>query len=250
MAIGTILGAVAGGIASAGASKLFGGSKKSSSGGGKKDIVNVDAGGLRSTLSNGRINVESSGLRRGLVGDIAKTFPEQARFFGDLASRVAPGVSELRRSRLAEIESARSRSVGNLRENLQRRRVLGSSFGQDAIARADAEFAKESERVAAESFLTEVELSTQLRMAEFEARRGEFQTHLDEMNLQADLASQLATGATSQLGANARLKAQLDAEAAAGAGRFFGSTIGPAVQNAVSSIFTPQQIVMDTGGLY
>lgn len=199
----------------------------------KDSISNINAGGLKSTLGKGNtINLTSSPERKGLVGNIAKTFPERASFLESLASKVAPGVSGLRSARLAEIESARRSAVGDLRDNLQRRRVLGSSFAGDAIMRAEKEFARENERVAAESFLTELELSNQINQQMFEARRGEFQTFLDELNLQAEIATQLSSNATAQLGANARLRAELDADAAGGLGNLLGMMLAPATGGA------------------
>src|SRR5690606_4802425 len=114
-----------------------------------------------------------------------------------------------------------------LRENLARRRVLGSSFGQDAISRAESEFAGQRERVAAESFLAELEATNNLINQEFAARRQSFQTGLDELNLQAEIATKIATQASDQLGANARLEAALLAKEAEGRGKFFGETFGP-----------------------
>src|SRR3990167_6624857 len=141
-----------------------------------------------------------------------------------------------RRQRLAGLEGSRSRAVGDLRENLSQRRVLGSSFAQDALTRANLEFQQEKDKVEAESFLQELELSHMIATEEFEARRGEFQTTIYELNLQADIATKLATAATSQLGANARLKAELDAKNAAGTGQFLGKLLGFALGTGGASL--------------
>jgi hypothetical protein len=227
---GSIIAPVLTAGVSAGASKLFGGKSKVSSPLGK-----LNAGGLSG--SGGTIT--ASPERLGMVSSLAATFPEQAGILKGLRESVAPGMSKLREARLAEVEGARSRAIGNLRDNLQRRRVLGSSFGQDAVVRGEAEFAKEAERVQAESFLQELELTSQLTEQEFTARRGEYQTHLDELNLEAEVGTQLASGATAQLGANARLKAELDAKSAAGAGKFFGQTFQPAIDKFANSFSAP-----------
>lgn len=229
MALGSIIGAVATAGASALGSKLFGGGGSSTP---SFTPASINAGGLSGR--GGKIT--SSPERQGLVNSLASTFGPQAEIFKGLREGVTPGMSALRDARLAEVESARSRAVGNLRDNLQRRRVLGSSFGQDAVLRGEAEFAKEAERVQAESFLQEMELTSQFTQQEFEARRGEFQTYLDDLNLQAEVGTQLASGATAQLGANARLKAQLDATASAGAGKFFGQTFQPVFKQFGSSV--------------
>lgn len=234
MALGTLGTALATSAVTAGAnfglSKLFGGKKGEAQAGlqpGAFAPTGFSAGGLTSGMSNGNITITPSGQRLGLVGDVANTFAERAGLLSGLRDSVAPGISGLRASRLAEIDNARKAAIGNLRENMARRRVLGSSFGQDAIARAEKEFGQERERVAAESFLQELELTNQLINQEFEARRQQFQTGLDELNLQADVATKLAGVSTQQMGANARLLAELNAKEAAGAGKFFGETFGP-----------------------
>lgn len=222
---------LAGPLATAGAtmlgSKLFG-----PKGGSKAPLENfapagINAGGLSTGFSGGNITVTPSAERLGLVRGISDSFGEKAGLLGLLRKSVAPGMSDLRTSRLGEIENARTSAIGNLRENLARRRVLGSSFGQDAITRAESEFAGQRDRVAAESFLQELELSNQLIDQEFTAARQVFQTSLDELNLEADVAVKLGAKATETLGANARALAELNAKEAAGAGKFFGQTFQP-----------------------
>jgi hypothetical protein len=198
---------------------------------------NINAGGLTSTTGRGGvINVTPSAERLGFVSNISNAFGNLGGELSALRSRVAPGVSELRSSRLAEIEDARNRAIGDLRENLARRRVLGSSFGQDAISRAESEFAGQREKVAAESTLAELEMTNNIINQQFNAQRGQFQTFLDELNLQADVATKLAGKATDTMAANARLLSQLNVMEAQGAGKFFGQAFQPVGQAAGKSL--------------
>jgi len=247
MAIGSILGAVAGSVASAGASalagKFLGGSKKAPKGSVKNGQIppGFDAGGLRARFGNEGYTVTSNAERSGFVDEISRTFPEQASNIRNLRMSVAPGASELRRVRLQQIEDARRSAVGNLRENLDRRRVLGSSFGQDAVTRAEAEFAAVKERSEAETFLQELELTNSLINQEFEVSRGQFTTKLDELNLQAEIATKLSTQASSQLGELAKMKAEIAYKESAGAGQFVGELIKPignAIGSGVSNFFS------------
>lgn len=257
---------LAGPLASAGVSwlgsKLFGGG-----GGDMGDVtrqaaaplqnfkpVNFSGGGLSSTFDNGSVSIGSNASRRAAVRGVADTFGGQAGEIAALRPSVAPGFSDLRRSRLSEIENARTNAIGNLRENMARRRVLGSSFGQDALARAESEFGQQRDRVAAESFLQELEATNNLINQEYQARRGQFQTGLDELNLEADLASKLAATASQQLGANARMESQLTASLGAkeaeGQGKFFGQLIQPvssAVGKGVSGFFSSNPVAGLTG---
>jgi hypothetical protein len=190
----------------------------------KTTVVGVDAGGITAGLNkrasggvfgkkSKAIGVETSAERQGLVGDIAATFPEQAAILGDLRARLAPGISDLRSSRIAALEGNRRRTLGNLRENLSRRKVLGSSFAQDTLARADLEFQRERDRIEAETTLAEIEGTQRLAQAEFAAKRAEFETFLNELNTQLQVGTQLATQATAEFNANARLGAELETAA-------------------------------------
>lgn len=226
-----------------GASKLMESTSKGGGSSGKSFTpTGISAGGLESSFDgSGRIQVGSNAERMGLVRGLQENFGGLSGQLGLLRQSVAPGMSDLRKSRLGEIENARTAAVGNLRENLARRRVLGSSFGQDAITRAESEFAGQRDRVAAESFLQELELTNQLVTQEYDAGRRVFQTGLDELNLQADIGLKLAGAATQQLGAMARTEAELNAKEAAGAGKFFGEIMGPVAKaggNAFGSLFS------------
>lgn len=196
-----------------------------------------NAGGLKASYgANGRLLVNSDGARENLVNRTSKMFGLETAELAKLRASVAPGMSDLRKSRLGEIDNARTAAIGNLRDNLARRRVLGSSFGQDAITRAESEFAGQRDKVAAESFLQELELTNRLIDQEFDTRRQVFSTKLNELNLQADLAAKLSGAATETLGANARMQAQLDAKAAEGAGSFFGTVTRPAFNSIGTSV--------------
>ncbi len=217
---------------------------------GKVKPLGMSGGGLTSSISGGRLSIGSSAARNTLVSNISGLFGTQAGQIANLRKLVKPGASQLRKTRLQQIENARRSSIGNLRDNLARRRVLGSSFGEDAVIRGEKEFAQQSERVAAESFLQELDLTHQLIGEEFELRRNAFSTKLGELNLQADLASNLVAGANQVMTASAQLRSQLaisnaqlnaqlgiaqaeqDAAAAAGVGQLVGTGVGIALAPA------------------
>ena len=71
------------------------------------------------------------------VGNIANTFGAQAADIGNIRSQWAPGMSALRGAQLASLQNQQTAGIGNLRDSLAQRRVLGSSFGQDALTRAN-----------------------------------------------------------------------------------------------------------------
>lgn len=207
---------------------------------------------------------------RGRIRDAGDEFVDAQN---ELIADVRPGFGRLTEARLQQIENARSRAVGNLRENLARRRVLGSSFGRDALARTESEFAQQSERAAAQGFLQELDATNRLIQQRLNARQNTVQRELDAVNsiINADLglsqaateaetatdklrlslfrdlgeiSANLATNTASNLSENARLNAALAADSAAGAGRFFEPAIS-GVSNAVSEGISG---LFDSGG--
>jgi hypothetical protein len=232
MALGAATGALLGGLASGAASYGLGQIFGPEQGTHVAPLQNfqptgINAGGLRSSFSGGNLSVMPTAERLALIKNISDVLGLQAGELGGLRSKVAPGMSDLRAARLAEIENARERSIGNLRDNLARRRVLGSSFGQDALSRGEAEFANLRQKTAAETFMQELELTNNLVNQEFAARRQTFQVGLDDMNLQADVATKLTAKATETMGQNARLMAQLNVLEQQAAGKFFGDALQP-----------------------
>lgn len=223
--------------ASYGLSKLFGGDKTDLS---AARPLGFSAGGLHATFGEGGLSVSSDAGRKGIVGNLAATFPKKAAELAALRREVRPGFGRLTTSRLSGIGDTRRRVVGDLKENLQRRRVLGSSFAQDTIARAEREFSREADRIRTESFMQELGLSVDLVGKEFEARAGEFATLLSELNLQSEVALQLTAGAQAQVGANQRLQATLAADSLKGVGAFLEpdiSGLSKAVSGGAASLF-------------
>ena len=258
-----LIAAAIGGVASAGTglalSKAFGGGDDA-----PPPIAGFRAGGIKLINQGGLgvIRASTDPARQTLIQQIQQnlraqgtqvrgTIPRFTEAFGtattgtrDLLGRVAPGVSGLREARLGELERRRERSLSNLTANLARRRVAGSSFANIEAERAELGFAEEADRIEAESFLEEIDLTSRFQtqlleqeVAQIDTELSNFlsalqfegaatQTGLDEQNFLAELASRAATGAT---GATASLRAtqlQLAANEAAGAGEFAGRILG------------------------
>lgn len=206
--------------------------------------VNMTAGGFSSSLNGNRLSVGTNATRQGLVSGLSNTSLNQANLLKGLRGQVMDATTGLRASRLAEVENARKASVSNLRDNLARRRVLGSSFGADAVTRANLEFAQQADQVTAESKLQEIQMKNDLINQEYQARTSAFNARIGELNLQADMATGLTQQVNQILAMAAQLKqnanvtqaqldqntalnqSQLDARAQEGAGSLFGKILG------------------------
>lgn len=145
-------------------------------------------------------------------------FPRALQDLDRLRESVRPGFSDLRAARLNQISNARSRAIGNIREGLGRRRVLGSSFGQDVQIRAEREFGELESQVAAETFLQELDATSNLINQETGLVFNAINRELSEIGL----ATQFNT-ATSQIFSNnqqflQQMAAQLFANESGGGG--------------------------------
>lgn len=86
-----------------------------------------------------------------------------------LRESLTPGFGRLSEERQKAIRDARDEAVGNLRESLSRRRVLGSSFADDAVSRTELAFGREAGLAAAETFQQEALLQGNLLALDAEA---------------------------------------------------------------------------------
>lgn len=222
--------------------------------------INISGGGLTSNFSKGSLSVNADTGRTGLVSDLSNSFTGQADLLSGLRSQIAPGVSALRAAQLASIEGARQSAVSTLADNLARRRVLGSSFGADALTRSNLDFEKQKNDIIAQTYLQEIDATNQLINQEFTARQNAFSTKLDEANLEAGLAKDLSAQASDILTKGAEIRAQLaqtkltttaqiatdqaklDAGAQSGAGSLFGligqKVLGPTLSGVGTNVAT------------
>ncbi len=92
--------------------------------------------------------------------EFARRFPEQLAALDQLRAQVAPNVSLARQAALGQVRDSERQAQGNLRQQMARRGVLGSSFGQSAESQMGAEFAKQAAQVEVQAAQQEMELTT------------------------------------------------------------------------------------------
>jgi hypothetical protein len=228
MALGTIAGTIAGSAAKFGLSKLFGGKSK-----GPvytpPPLPSINAGGFQG--KGGEVNITPE--RQALTDALGQQFLKEANAFRELGGL---GVSGLRALRLKEVDDALRKAVGNLKENLAKRRIQGSSFGQNLLSQLEIEGGRQRERVVAESALA----SLALVQKEAERRRAATEVKLQDLNMAKEIGLKLSTQAAAQLRDNAAIIAELEAKRLAGAGQFAGQLIAPigrAIGGGVSDFF-------------
>lgn len=112
--------------------------------------------------------------------------------FGELRGAVGEARRGIEAGALEEAQrtafrTARAESVGNLRESLARRGVLGSSFAQDAVARQELEFAQGEGLAVAQARIQEALTTGQLAQLEGDILNSEVSQQLAQLALSGQL---------------------------------------------------------------
>lgn len=198
--------------------------------------------------ANGNANVSIDSTRAGQVSGLQGAFQTTADQLGGLASQWAPGASALRAAHLTDLSNQQHGAISNLRQNLQNRRVLGSSFAQNQLDSTDLAYQQQRDQTQAQDYQTELQNTASLVQAQGQASQGVYQTAINESNLEAGVGGALqqeassaalsaaeakaqilggiAQGAQAQEGQNQRTAAQLDQSEASGLGSLFGTVLG------------------------
>ena len=182
------------------------------------------------------VDISSSPERDQLVSDISNRFKDLGASFRDLRGKVAPGFSQIRKSRLQAVETARRRNQQNLAGNFARRRFGGSSFAADQLTRADREFAEATAAEEARTFLEEMGATAELLQNEAQADIAGLETILNEMNIQSQVALSVINGAQGSIGSAINTALSAEASRRAGelsVGEFFSGLAGSALTNIV-----------------
>lgn len=222
--MGSVLRAVANAGVNFLGSKLFGGGSRVNPNSFAAPTPSINAGGFKGSGGDIRVTPE----RAALTGQLAGQFVGQA---DRLSALVGPGLANLRQVRLNQIDDAARRAIGNLRDNLQRRRVFGSSFANDALARAELEAGRQRAAAEAQTFQDAITLDQQ----ESDLRRRAIVAQLSDLDAAANIGLELSGRASTVLQQNAALRAQIATANAQGAGQFAGQNIQP-IANSVGNL--------------
>lgn len=197
-----------GGLADA-AGLMFGGSSIDAP---QTSMANINAGGIRVNTNpeTGMTTATSNSARNALVDRIGSTYQQEASGLralqpriaaaynqaisstDDLLGRVRPGFGELTDAAVTAIDRGRQRATSNLRGELNKRRILGSSFANNQIASTELDFTEQEKAARAESFLQELDLTTQLTEQRLQQTTASIDADLQLMSsaLAADRASE------------------------------------------------------------
>jgi len=173
---------------------------------------------LPSERGTAAISLEQTPLIARQLGQIKTGAQQAGQQLGELREQVAPGFGRLTEAGSAAIQAQRRRAISNLRENLGRRRVLGSSFGEDALARAEAEFGKQEAEFRSQAALQEIEASRVLSQQQFQTSIQGAQSIINQANFETGLAANLSNQISSTMAGLAQAEAGIRADKQASIG--------------------------------
>lgn len=188
---------------------LFGDPQEAAKNMRNETLYAVNTPGLNLTPIGKQWNLTRSPELQNTINSLGNTFGQQAMDYAALRPLVEPGFGRLTEEGVRAIRDARRSTLGDLRQNLAKRRVLGSSFAQDDINRTTAEFQKREDQFRAQTFLQEIAAMSDLIGKQYASQAQQFLTNLNQYNLESGMATQMATGVTSVLGGNAQLAQSL-----------------------------------------
>lgn len=177
----------------------------------------------------GQYTVTRSAAGNTALRGLQSVLGSKAKEVRGLRSQVTPGFGRLTQARIDALDRGRERTIGNLRQELSKRRVLGSSFGQHQIAAAEAEFTEREEMARAESFLQELQLSQQLIEQEYAASTAGMTAELEQLNFESSIAANLGQKSSEAMQANAFARAELYGAREAAGTEFITNLAGMAV---------------------
>ncbi len=165
------------------------------------------------------------------LGSAAQTAQDERfpRILGDtdaLRETLTPGFSDLREASTRAIGNARNKAIGNLRQTLTQRRVSGSSFGEQALASVERDFAEAESAAQAQSFLAELDANMQVLAFETAQVNDALNREFAELGIAAGQTAQLAQLNTQSSQFVAQMKAQEASSRGSGIGSLLGTGLG------------------------
>lgn len=187
------------------------------------------AGGIPRFDFGANITTPSFNLRSDtdLVTTLTRTafpqrFSSELGNLADLRGQVRPGFGRFTEAAVESIRRARGDALGTARDQLARRRVLGSSFGNAQLAAIEQAAGRDEFAARADALLKEIDQSFRIINQELDVKTRNFKFELEELGIAANVTRSFLGVLSDQ----ARLDKEIAVKAAQGAGDFFSSTFG------------------------
>ncbi len=165
--------------------------KRLQDGGGFRPVSYTGPGHNIGISSTGAISMNRTPEAQGFMDQLMNGLGTDESGFSNLLSQIAPGFGKLSTARGQEIDNAREKAVGNLREQLAKRRVLGASFANDQIGSLERQYMQDKDAALADSITKEMDMTNQVLQARTQARNQTITTGLNEIQFESNIGAQL-----------------------------------------------------------
>lgn len=158
--------------------------------GGNNGPSSLTGGGLGINIGNNNLGLTRSDEVSGLMDNLITGMNTDESAYNDLLGQLTPGFGLVTAARRAAIDTDQQKNISDLNANLARRRIAGSSFANDTVSNANADYAKQKADADAQSFLDELNATQQVLGARTAARQKSIEDALTQSNFETQ------TGAT------------------------------------------------------
>lgn len=149
--------------------------------------------------ANGNVTMTRTGEAQGIMDRLLNGMDTDEGAFSSLLSQIAPGFGRFSRATSERFDQDRDRAVGNLREQLARRRVLGASFANDQIGSLERQYLMDKEEAMSKALLQELEMTNQVIQARTDARVKSVQTGFNQIQFETGVGAELQKAAMSNM---------------------------------------------------
>lgn len=142
-----------------------------------------------------------------------------------LKAQLVPGFGALTQQQVLAIQNAARKATGDLQSNLASRRILGSSFGQNAVAQVTQQAGIDEANARATSYLQELGATQQIINQQFNNASALAQSELSQANFETTTGVNILNGTQQVFADNSQVIGQLAAANAAGTGAFVNNAL-------------------------
>jgi len=191
------------------------------------------------SFSKGDINADIGPQAQSYLDSLSGLTGTTNNALSGLLARVDPTFGDLVNSSVNAIRNARQRTVSDLGASLARRRVLGSSFGQDAVTRTGLDYDNLEAQTRAQGVLESIDAQSKLLNMQLANAQSLAEQELKQANFATSSAINLINGTQQTFADNSNVLGQLALANAQGIGGAvqqsgIGNQIGQLVTNALT----------------
>lgn len=140
---------------------------------------------------SGNIAMDRTSETQGFMDAIRRGLGTDEKAYGKLLSQITPGFGRLTRSVSDRWDNARDRAVSNLRDQLARRRVAGSSFANDQIGSMERQYLMDKDAELNEALVQELKMTQEVIGARTTSRNATIAQAFDQIQFEGNLGGQL-----------------------------------------------------------